>query len=369
MKKIYINCIYRNNFGDDLLLKVLCDRYQNNAKFLIINYEAKYKSKLSSNITVVKVPYFFYRFFRKISKMFFKKRNIIDSFFIRRCDMIFVVGGSLFMETESWNEKNDYNRIWYHKLSKPYFVIGANIGPIYTREYIKFLRKNIFKNAEGIFLRDSKSYRYVKSLSNVLQIRDLAFSFDVRKYKKVKSQRKVFISVIDIEAKKNQMINPNADVYNKLIKKLMTLFLTDHYQIVLASLCSQEGDMKAIQSILKFFDNREQIQVVDYRGNLDLMMMEFASSEIIVGTRFHANVIGFLLHKVVIPIAYNDKTINLLKDINFKGTVFDANYLKDVDAILKKDLDLSYCYSFQQNFQKEKNKCFEILDSYIKGDE
>ena len=170
MKKVYIHCIYRNNFGDDLLLKVLGDRYQNDAKFYIINYEAKRKTKLSSNITVVNVPYFFYRLIRKISKTMFKKRSMIDSLFIRKCDMVWVVGGSLFMETKDWNEKDDYNRIWYHAIEKPYFIIGANIGPVYTKKYIDFLKKQIFEKAEGVFISDKKSYKYSKNLPNFLQI-------------------------------------------------------------------------------------------------------------------------------------------------------------------------------------------------------
>lgn len=368
MKKVYIHCIYRNNFGDDLLLKVLGDRYQNDAKFYIINYEAKCKTKLSPNIMVINIPYFIYRLIRKISKTVFKKRNMIDSFFIRKSDMVWVVGGSLFMETRDWHEKDDYNRIWYHAMSKPYFIIGANIGPVYTKKYIEFLKEQIFEHAEGVFLRDNKSYQYVKNLTNVLQIKDLAFSFDTHKYTNIKSEKKVFISMIDIQEKENQMVHPDAEAYNKLIQKLIEIFLADHYEIVLASLCSQEGDMKAIHTVLTAFDDQNHIKVVDYQGNIDEMMAELASSKIIIGTRFHANVVGFLLQKVVIPIAYNDKTINLLKDMNFQGTVFDANHLKDVDGLSKKDLNLSYRYSFYQNFKKEENNCFKILDSYVKGD-
>lgn len=36
-----------------------------------------------------------------------------------------------------------------------------------------------------------------------------------------------------------------------------------------------------------------------------------------MGTRFHAVVLGFLLEKCVCPIAYSNKTCNLLADLEF----------------------------------------------------
>ena len=62
-------------------------------------------------------------------------------------------------------------------------------------------------------------------------------------------------------------------------------------------------------------------------------------AEIIVGTRFHANVIGFAMHKKVIPVIYNDKTRNLLDEIHFEGSSIDIekDIYPDVSQLLSNE--------------------------------
>lgn len=42
-------------------------------------------------------------------------------------------------------------------------------------------------------------------------------------------------------------------------------------------------------------------------------------SEIIVGTRFHSIILGWLFNKPVLPIVYDNKTLQVLKDMNLKN--------------------------------------------------
>ena len=37
MKNIYLNCVYKRNLGDDIFIKIICERY-NDCNFLIPNY-------------------------------------------------------------------------------------------------------------------------------------------------------------------------------------------------------------------------------------------------------------------------------------------------------------------------------------------
>ena len=86
-----------------------------------------------------------------------------------------------------------------------------------------------------------------------------------------------------------------------------------------------------------------------------------ADSQVIVGGRFHANILGLLLRKSIIPVLYSDKTLNVLKDMNIDAPVIDIRNLKDFDISSITDADLNKVY----NVEKEKidaQRHFEKLD-------
>lgn len=59
---------------------------------------------------------------------------------------------------------------------------------------------------------------------------------------------------------------------------------------------------------------------------MDEVLRELAASEIVVGTRFHATILGLVAGARVLPIMYSDKTKHVLEDIHFDMT--DAVDLK-----------------------------------------
>ena len=90
-------------------------------------------------------------------------------------------------------------------------------------------------------------------------------------------------------------------------------------------------------------------------------MNVLADSQVIVGGRFHANILGLLLSKSIIPVLYSDKTLNVLKDMNIDAPVIDIRNLKDFDISSITDADLNKVY----NVEKEKidaQRHFEKLD-------
>ena len=88
-------------------------------------------------------------------------------------------------------------------------------------------------------------------------------------------------------------------------------------------------------------------------------------AEIIVGTRFHANVIGFAMHKKVIPVIYNDKTRNLLNEIHFEGSSIDIekDIYPDVSRLLSNEpLSPELIAQLKTDAQKQ----FSVLDQALK---
>lgn len=361
MKKIYLNCIYRSNFGDDLLIKTLCDRY-NNCQFILLNYENGTKNFGVPNLKIYNFNNFFYRVVRKISKSIFKTRSFLETFFIKKCDAVITIGGSLFMENKKWKIDEDYNKLFYYKINKPYFIIGSNIGPVFSDEYIYFLKENIFKNAVDVCFRDNKSIEYVKDLKNVRCTTDLVFSLSLNHLPKInnKNQKQVFFSIINIKEKEQQLVNPDSEYYENLVCDLIVFFINKGYKVKLSSFCNAEGDMVEIKKILNMVDN-SNIDIVNYNGSVEKLINEMFSSDIIVGSRFHANIIGMLLGKVVIPISYNDKTLNMLNDINFNGVIYDLNKKDKFNPEL---LDLNYVCNISE-FKKISNNSFKEIDKFI----
>jgi colanic acid/amylovoran biosynthesis protein len=77
---------------------------------------------------------------------------------------------------------------------------------------------------------------------------------------------------------------------------------------------------------------RKKIETYMYRGDLDEALTVLAKSEVVVASRFHASILGLLFGKKVLPMAYSDKTTNILNDMNFEGPVIDIRKIDEFDG-------------------------------------
>ena len=364
MKRVYLKCVYKRNLGDDIFIKILCDRYKQN--FMTLNFKDGYIYPKIDNLKSIKVNFNFYRLFRKISTIT-GKRNLLETLMIKLFgkDLIVGIGGSVFMEPKDYLETNKSDGIYWYENLKNFHVIGANIGPVYSEKYIEDLKSKVIVNAADVCLRDKESFNYIKDLKNVRYAPDIVFSLDVDKYKNIKEEKKVIISVIDLIKKASQIKNPNLLKYEDCIDDIINYFIENNYKVELMSFCKEEGDETAIKRILENSKYKDQVSVYLYDGNIDEALKELASAKVLVGTRFHANIIGMILNKSILPIIYNDKTRNLLKDLKYKGKSIDID---DIDNFNIKDFklkdfdykcDVSKEISLSQNHFKELDKILE----------
>ena len=132
------------------------------------------------------------------------------------------------------------------------------------------------------------------------------------------------------------------------------------------SFCKNENDEAAIESIFSRLNdnNKKNITKYFYRGDIHEALNILADCQIVVGSRFHANILGLLFNKTIIPIAYSEKTINVLDDIGFKGIKIKISELEKFDIACLTDEQLNYkCdISFQV---KDSQRQFEILDKIL----
>lgn len=340
--KIYMDAYLAKNLGDDLFVKILTQRYQNH-DFFAISKGVDNDSNLP-NLKIFSNSYIF-----RMLKKFQWEKHLANHY-----DLVVSIGGSMYMEN------NDADRDFSLGKNKRY-ILGTNFGPYKTQEYYDNLY-NMFKNVEDICFREKYSYDLFKQLPNVRYASDIVFSMDISNIK-ITNRKRAIISVISCDYKLDKKYT---EEYEQVIIKLIQFFLDKKYEVCLMSFCRMEKDEEAIESILEKCDEdiKEKVETYYYDGNIEEALNVLGDSQVIVGSRFHANVIGLLLDKAIIPILYSDKTKHVLDDMNIQTKVIDIRNLSSVDVNKITDEDLNKHFNVEDQ-KEDAQKHFEKLDNEL----
>lgn len=326
--KVLIYAYCRENLGDDLFLHHLLARYPK-TEFILFAPE-KYRRNLAAhrNIRVLDEASAGIRLLKHLRLFERWKNSVVNS-----CGYAVYIGGSIFMEYEQW--KNQHQ--WYRTLfpNDRLFFLGCNWGPCKTDAF-KANMTGVLRKMRDVCFRDRYSYNEFSRLPNIRYAPDILFGMSFADCHGMQEQKQVFISVIDCESKTEE---PNAlahyaENYRETVLELIRYYTALQYHIVLASFCAAEKDDDAIQKIMECLqeEQRSHVRTLGYHGtNAEELLRELCASEIVVGTRFHAVVLGIAAGKKVLPIIYSDKTKNLLNDLEFEGIRIDLRDEQKVD--------------------------------------
>lgn len=341
--KIYLDAYLAKNLGDDLFIHILTERYPNH-KFYTISKGIKGYDK--NNLKVYSNPYFF-----RVLKKFQWEKYLANQY-----DLVVSIGGSMYMEN------NDSKRDFSLGKNKRY-ILGSNFGPYKTEEYYKNIY-GIFKNAEDVCFREKYSYDLFKTLKNVRYASDIVFSMNTDNIKNTNRKRAI-ISVISCEKKIDKKY---MKIYEDKMIDLIKFFDSKNYEVCLMSFCKIEGDEDAIKSILQKCDEtlKNKIETYFYNGNLKETLDIIGDSQVVVGTRFHANIIGLLLGKTVIPILYSDKTKHVLDDMELPIETIDIRKMHEKDVVEIANRNLNKYFNIEKQI-KDAQKHFEKLDIHLGG--
>lgn len=355
MKRVFVNAWAAKNLGDDLFLKILSDRYKNEMYCVsILNYENAYNSLKFVNENNV-----FLRIFRKINKVLFRKTISYKKYICSKCDLMVSIGGSIFIENTD-NSKNISYLSIYNECRKPYYILGCNIGPYRNEAYIELLEENVFKRAVDICFRDEASLALIDG-ANARCCPDIVFSLD-KSFITTEEKKKVIISLINCREKESQIgFDITHDYIDKIIE-MINILNNNGYAIELMSFCRFEKDEDIIYEIKNKVSNIK-IDTYFYDGDINEALNEVNTAEIIIGSRFHANIIGILLNKKILPISYNNKTINTLNDIGYIGPIIKLNEINMFDCqqllnLKRNKIDLS-------ELRKKSELQFQELDKVL----
>lgn len=366
IKRIYVYAYFNYNLGDDLFIRILCNRYPTTKIYCLVS-DPKYKNvfKEYSNITFFSNNTWFVKIYKKIARMIKNRDKNKDnlgrviSFF---CNASLVIGGSLFMEpVDNWEAHSVASE--YRILKRiPSFIIGSNFGPFTNLEFYKRY-KHVFKKYTDICFRDTYSYKLFKNLDNVRFAPDVVFSLNY--INKSIQKRVISISVIDLKSRID--LKKNQEKYKRLIIKIMSVYINLGYEVQLISFCKNEGDEEMIEEIINMVPSniKQYINSLYYNGDIDFILEKLGESEYIIATRFHCMVLGWILNIPVLPIVYSNKMLNVINDIQFSGKYIA---IEEINAIDNETIMHNHKNNIIVDVGDLKNKSlsqFEALDNYI----
>ena len=247
-----------------------------------------------------------------------------------------------------------------------YYSVGISFGPYETEKYLNEC-KNIFKRSKYVCFRDKASYNLFKDLGNNIDVSpDFAFNLSKENIK-VTNRKRVIFSIIDC---KNKLDEKYQNLYDEKMIDLTKLFIEKGYEITYMSFCKNQGDEIAINRIINKCekDIREKIDTYFYQGDLDDALNVLGDSSVIIGSRFHANILGLILGKTIIPVIYSEKTTNALTDMEFKGKVIDIKQIDKFDVNTITEEDLNYHLDVSKQIEEVKRP-LKIIDEIFKYDE
>lgn len=327
-KKVMIYAYANFNLGDDLFIKILCERYPNTQFLLYAPSEYKDTLENIGNISIFSSNKLLYRLFNytmRLSKMNTSIQGLISGY----ADAIVHIGGSIFMQKGKWTGVKGEKK---KPINKPFYVLGANFGPYQEEQFYKD-HYNLFQQYKDVCFRDTYSYELFKELNNVRMADDIVFQLSNKR--KVSKKSTVVISVIKPSYREN--LSSYDKAYFKKIKELAVYFSERGYEIVLMSFCENEGDKEAIEKIMNEIpkEHLNRVNSYYYKFNIEEALDIIASSSFVIATRFHAMILGWVFNKPVFPIAYSEKMNNVMKDLGYKGSYIS---LKEIDTVSPKSV-------------------------------
>lgn len=321
---IFVDCFMDQNVGDDLFLFTLARRYPDVTFHVIGDDKYEYIQREIPNVVLEHEDLIrnsggnvLSHIRGTMSKINHRRKRIAS------CDAMVTIAGSIYMESNKIGVKELIGRAYrsckdvvYATAAKRYFILSANFGPFHTRGYVESYRRFFDRRCTDVCFRDRYSADLFPDAKSVRYAPDVLFTADLPD---VPKRRQVFFSVVDLgNTEKFASITGRRDAYERWLSRSIDECASDGYDIVLASFSTPDGDNKAVERLTAAAQARGvAVRAIEYTDNMDEVLRELASSQIVVGTRFHATILGLVAGARVLPIMYSDKTKHVLEDIDF----------------------------------------------------
>ena len=360
MNSIFVHGIYTKNVGDDLFLKILLERYPSTKMVMLAPDEYKHLLGGYANCVVVSESDKTISSLVRICKFIHAPKNLLVYIYLfikYRITLFLIIGGSLFIVGNS-NTPSLLNglkkmRFLFPKLKIA--ILGSNFGPTKTKKWCGKVAEALAV-CEDVCFRDKASYELFSALPMVRWGNDIVMHAEaIKKYEVNKS---ICVNIRSVDSWPT--LKPYKEAYLSNTLKIVNYFIEKGYSVQLLSFCERYGDEVITDELYNLIENKDNVHKHYYRGNIDEIIEVISSSEFMVGTRFHAIIIGLVYGLRVLPISYSVKTENALKSI---GRWNDKYIFQE---FCKAEInDLVKCFIDHFSVDKSLNTQFTYLDNKL----
>lgn len=332
MKKVLIYAYMEENLGDDLMVSLVCRRYPDVRFVLWAKESYKERFRHLKNLTVYSPDEKKVIWWNKIAAKLRPGKADVFQLLVRKSDALVHVGGSIYIQHDNYQMTYQLDMA-LRNMSRRMYTCGANFGPYTEKEYYQNYYE-LLKRYDGVCFRDQYSYELFKNLPNVHYAPDLVFNLPDHKTEKIVQKKQVLLSVIQLKNRAGRFpLVQYTESYNHFMAELAEQYIERGYQVKMVAFCGIQGDVEAAEDIRSLMreELRDQTGIYCYRMDMEECLRLFDESEIVIGTRFHSIILGWVKKKKVLPIVYDTKTLHLLEDNDYE-TYVTMDQIKDADA-------------------------------------
>ncbi len=313
-KKIFLIFYARKNFGDDLFVKMLLEKYPK-VQFFTTIHDYKYLDYLDkyNNLHVM------------VGNEIDETGHELDNIDLKEYDGYVYIGGSIFMEgntilSDKFSEFIERCRI----NKKPFYYISSNYETYVTKEFLE-LSKKAFTSCTDICFRDKYSYNIFKDINSVRYAPDYAFSYSIKEQSKIKNS--IGISVINIK-RKNGLVEKQKEYIQCLVNNIEQ-YISNGNKVYLYSFCKYEDDETTIDAVLEQYKDDENVVAVRYDGDIDKFLDIYGKMEYMICGRFHAMILSCIFEQKMFITSYSDKINNVINDLDLKLPIIHFNEIEN----------------------------------------
>lgn len=313
-KKIVVSGYYGfDNFGDDAILTVLCD------KLKALN---QYVTVLSANPKRTKELYWVH------SVKNFDIINVIR--IIKDSDILISGGGSLLQDVTSFKSLFYYSMIILLALlmRKKVIIFAQGIGPL-NRPISRFMVKNLLKKASYVSVRDKKSRALLKTWNIKSDlVNDPVFSLNIKKSDKV--------GTVGVQLR--DFATMNEHLLDKLAQSVVKDFSDKKIELFVFQKALDYAVCKQFEAKLKELNPEIQTEIIEEKSQKEFITM-IASLEYMIAMRFHAIIAALMAGVRTMAIDYDVKVQKLAKAAGIPLMSMDAS--EDVEKLFQEMKSLS----------------------------